>query len=109
MRQTVYPWKKPELLNCPGEGSITAPKAEQVCGLQLKASSTQRSCRPVWNTGIMNPCRYWGKKKPKHGKDRKKNASSHGNGAIGMGHRPVLCPIAPANLGIEIPFQKQQQ
>lgn len=41
---------------------ITAPKEDQTCGLHVKASSTQGNCRPVWDRGIMNLCRYWEKK-----------------------------------------------
>lgn len=39
----------------------------------------------------------------------KKNASSHGKSALGMGRRPVLCTTVPANLGIEIMFPEQQK
>lgn len=39
----------------------------------------------------------------------KKNVSSHGKSALGMGHRPVLCSTVPVNLGIEIMFPEEQK
>jgi len=57
----IYPWKKTvePLRRMINKKQI--PKQNKYMGSSRKNPSL--NCRPVWNTGIMNLCRYCGKKR----------------------------------------------